>query len=434
MHSFDRELDPETAVAAPDSPCVCGHARGTHRGLDGSTGPCRARKGCSCGAFCLHEGAPPVPARMLSQSVVNLIRDGLPPGDLSGPSVRSAMARACLAGVNAGFDLPDMLGLLIEPPVMSRHGGLFCQFARTVEAAGSKKRAGRTLTTEESFARIRRIYARAAKFASENPLPDEEERRAKAAEVTAMVKRTTNLLAAPEPVKLILQLAVAEAERRGTTRVTLPRRAVAKATGLSEKAVRIHVEGVLETGLAVRVSRGHAAKSKDERLAAIYELVVPAELPRLDQAKVAANVAAARGRSVPAAPATCNPKQHMGPNTEYGPLPDTEYGPLGDTLNMGPSTEETASPEPEPAAPEPEPEPADTEYGPLESSMVHDPICPHCHRPTLLPGQRMCVLCKLRPKFTCPDCGTKPPPGFVRCQSCFIAATRSTRVYGPAPS
>lgn len=200
--------------------------------------------------------------RALPTSIIDVIRDGVPPSDLASRGERAvwaALLRTAASAVQRGWTRPEWTALVAEP---GSHLGTQAQLKR-----GTKPR------TAAEFARsLDRAWTKAERWVAEQPAAFGP------LEIVAAVREVLERVVHPDAelddtARKILVHACTVAERNMTTRPALPWRAIVAETGLSERVVktalsRMHDEGLLH--LEVR-GQGHATK----RRASLYRLPAP---------------------------------------------------------------------------------------------------------------------------------------------------------------
>ncbi len=205
-------------------------------------------------------GDPPV-KRALPGPIVDLIRDGVPPaalkagGDLA---VWRALVRTAASACQRGQTRTEWEALLGE--------------SRSRLGAQARLKKGRTERTNRDYHRVlNNAWTRAAKWLlTADPAISAEQIRERADTVTAVAADPETPL--PDAYRAVLAHAANVARRNGTTRPALPRRAVAEATGLTERTARttlgaLHLDGLLRLEVA-----GRSSSDPRRQRAALYQL------------------------------------------------------------------------------------------------------------------------------------------------------------------
>lgn len=244
---------------------------------------------------------------------VDLIRDGLPPAVLATPktggarAVYKALVSTAVAALNADRTQSEWQDLLTaDTSALARQHRL---------------RDGRTTRSPLSVQKdLDKAWTTATTWLTNQDAPWTRDDLAH--EVKQRVEAARMVCAdADAPLtdtdRRVLAYAADEAERRGMTRVTLPRRAVMEATGANQKAVRVSLPRLVDRGLLEEVSRGRpGAPGATGVRAAIYALR-PADA---------------------LAPYLCRETRPMGPSAQtYGPPGTDTPGPHAQTYGPHPA-------------------------------------------------------------------------------------------------
>ena len=204
------------------------------------------------------------PRRALPGWAIDLIRDGVSREDFQERGQRAvwdALGRTALAAINVGHSRPDWEYEVTRP--VSKLG-----LQNRLKADGKER------TTQAATKSLNSAWLRAEKYATESPAWTREIAREESH------KRTSALRAAIADPDLpltdsqrdLLQYAGDKAAKQGSVSVNLPRAATAAATGLGEKAVRIHLDRLVELGLLDLAERGRARTKSRPGLANSYRL------------------------------------------------------------------------------------------------------------------------------------------------------------------
>lgn len=209
--------------------------------------------------------SPPID-RALPGPVVDLIRDGVSPAALKAgadKAVWDALVSSAASAAARGHSEWEWLEQVMDP----RHR--LGQQARL-------KRSGRQVRTD---AQVRDLtgdaWERATVWLSERPAAWTAEQVAAEAQDRALAALAVagdleNDLADSD--RAVLAFAATEAQRRGLTKVTLPRLSVVKGTGVGERAVVNALERLVKRDLLERVTRGRSGGDATKRKAATYRL------------------------------------------------------------------------------------------------------------------------------------------------------------------
>ena len=204
------------------------------------------------------------PHKALPSSAIDLIRDGVSPEELREHgqlAVWRALGRTALAAVNAGYSRARWEYEVVSP--VSKLG-----------LQNRLKENGKERTAQAANKALNSAWARAEKHAAENPAWTRDDARAEAENRAAALR----LVAADAEVDLadaqrvLLVYAADKAASQGSPSVNLPRAATAEATGLGEKAVRLHLDRLVERGMLALAERGRARTKSRPGRANVYRM------------------------------------------------------------------------------------------------------------------------------------------------------------------
>jgi hypothetical protein len=202
--------------------------------------------------------------RALPSWAIDLIRDGVPSHDLRDRGHRAvwdALGRTALAAVNAGHSRPEWEYEVLRPLSKLGHQNRL--------GADGKERTAQTANKALNSA-----WERANKYAAEQPAWNREtarqEGQRRAAALLLVVADPDVSLAAAQ--RDLLHHAASKAAAQGSVSVNMPRAATAQATGLGEKAVRLHLDRLVRQGFLDLVEHGRARTKTRPGRANVYRI------------------------------------------------------------------------------------------------------------------------------------------------------------------
>lgn len=194
-------------------------------------------------------------------AIVDLIRDGVAPVDLrerGSKAVWSALVRTAASVSQRGWTYPEWAALVDAPT--SRLG------------LQAKVRKGKPVTSRSYEKTLQSAWTAAEKWLTTRPAEITP------AEIIARTHELRDLIADPDldltdDERAVLAYAIDFAEARRTLRPALPRRAVAEATGLSERRARSTLAELDRRGLLPLAKRGRSGL--ENARASLYRLPAP---------------------------------------------------------------------------------------------------------------------------------------------------------------
>lgn len=202
--------------------------------------------------------------RSMPSWAIDLIRDGVPGAELRENGQRAvwdALGRTALAAINAGHSRAEWENEVARP--VSRLG-----HQNRVKSSGKER------TVKAANDSLNSAWERAMKRAIEQPAWTPAE-----AAIEAARRSEGLLLVAADPdldlssaQRDLLVYASRMATAQGSVSVNLPRLATAKNLGLGEKAVRLHLDHLVASGLLVLAERGRARTKTRAGKANVYRL------------------------------------------------------------------------------------------------------------------------------------------------------------------
>jgi hypothetical protein len=255
--------------------------------------------------------------RALPSHIIDRIRDGVTAGEL-----------------RAAGDKAVWNALVSTASSAAQRRWPHYEWAQLVSGPGSdlgrqaaRDSRGRTRSAAQVDQVLVRAWRAAEKFLQNAEPAKSREEALRQVEAVADALRDAVL---PDAEKLVLQFAVDVARTKGTSRPTLPRREVAAATGLGEKAVRGCLDRLDDRGLLVLKVRGRRGKPGGPRkpMANAFQLPDPKALRSL--------IPVPASGSVGPAPRSVGPE----PSEELGPAPrSVGPAPLSATVTPTPDPE-----------------------------------------------------------------------------------------------
>lgn len=198
---------------------------------------------------------------------VDLIRDGVRPADLRAGGDRAvwrALVSTAASALQHGHDFTDWASLVTET-----RSNLGRQMRLK---GGTKERPQRTVERT-----LLKAWETAEKFVAEAPAAFSRD---DALAQVALVRDWTADGDSPldDEERAVMAAACRVAERNGTTRPALPRRALVAETGLGERTVRTTLDRLHRRGLLVLEVAGRAGGDVARRRAGLYRLPQPEAL------------------------------------------------------------------------------------------------------------------------------------------------------------
>jgi hypothetical protein len=192
---------------------------------------------------------------------VDLIRDGVRPADLRAGGDRAvwrALVSTAASALQRGHDFTEWAALVTETR---------SNLGRQMRLKGGKKE--RTQRTVERT--LRNAWTTAEKFVAEAPAAFTRD---DALAHVAVVRDWTADADSPldDNERAVMAAACRIAERNGTTRPALPRRALVDETGLGERTVRTTLDRLHRRGLLVLEVPGRSGGDAARRKAGLYRL------------------------------------------------------------------------------------------------------------------------------------------------------------------
>lgn len=232
---------------------------------------------------------------------MDLIRDGVPPAALKAGGDRAvwnALVRTAASACQRGQSRTEWEGLLAE--------------SRSRLGAQARLKRGRTERTARDYHRVlNNAWARAATWLlTAEPALSIQRIRERADTVTAVAADPEAPL--PDAYRAVLAHAANVARRNGTTRPALPRRAVAEATGLTERTARTTLEALHRDGLLRLEVPGRSSSDPRRQRAGLYQLPAAAALTAYLYPKYGSMGRGAQVYGTPAVTAVGTPPQIYG--------------------------------------------------------------------------------------------------------------------------